>query len=175
MTKETVLCPLPHESVESSIPEASDFTSSCPYQSCFEGAVADLSTIPLATLQRVRPKLPFHTPICLCPGKFIGGPSTFSLYSSTCRRPLRSYRNRPVSTSVRPKKCSSRIRRENRYGKREPLHETYANEKRESLARIHRDPLYFFFSFPLFPSSLYAEIFSCDSGNGRNPDIFHRI
>lgn len=113
MTKETVLCPLPHESVESSIPEASDFTSSCPYPSCFEGgAVADLSTIPLATLQRVRPKLPFHTPICLCPGKFIGGPSTFSLYSSTCRRPLRSYRNRPVSTSVRPKKCSSRIPRE---------------------------------------------------------------
>lgn len=84
-----------------------------PYSSCFEGGAVAIYQLPSASLQRVRPKLPFHTPICLCPGKFIGGPLAsffFHVHRLIVRRPLRFYRNRR-SLFLRLPDCSTRTAR----------------------------------------------------------------
>jgi len=136
----------------SSILKASDFTFFVSLSILLWGRCRrDLSTIPLATLQRVRPKLPFHTPICLCPGKFIGDPSTFFVFVA-CRRPPLIV----IAVTLLPFRPNVHgAYHKNHYGKRENPYTRLRERKTRIIRTIHRDPLHFF-SF-LFSFSSYGD------------------
>lgn len=109
----------------------------------------DLSTTPGLPTMRVRPKLPFHTPICLRPGEFIGVPSAFFFEFVDLS---------PVLCSPFPTRTLGAYRKNRTRGRENPHKALYAEtgNTNHSHARSRRDPL------RSFPSSLHddMEIFS---------------
>lgn len=113
---------------------------------------------PPASLQRVRPKLPFHTPICLCPGKFIGVLRLSFLCSSTYHRPLFAFIVIAGTPILARTLRRARIALEK---ERTLTRLSMQDRKHESLVRSRRDPLH------SFPSSLFTMTwkYSPDSWN----------